>query len=561
MMASGTRSVSSHNLSFFFNISMIIFVLMSITVIESPLAVMPIGNEIPLKLQTDNRYVSAGSAAILTFTFSGIDEIVGRTFVLEYGDVSLQFFLAVTPDDSGSQIRKATSGLPIDYWMAWFAEDMMRNYYLNRDFDCVVDTGADTIALTAKEVGTDYSVTIDFNNVANLVITEVAGVDPVARENYELVCMTEILDGSIWRRLAEDRLAPDSNNQVILYFQDLLAPEIEAEHTWPEVPATYHALRSNHIKQYTIYYAERYDNVVRRLTSYSNVVYAILGAFDYKMVAALNGQDYSYLDFIITYKSFLTWQPASKTINLTQPEKLFFLVFNDISSAVVHIRVYYTDGTDSGDQELETISSVDQYTVYELMVGYSQIDFSKWIEKAILKYEIWLEDNAGNVQSQTREFILETKTFRHERIFLFRNSFGAMDTFRATGRKTQRNEYERMVIESNHEGFSIQDQYLALERSVFTVNTGWLTFAQRNWLRELLLSREVYEIIGDYKFPIIIQDEKRDFMDDDNYLYSLEINYKYAFKDPAFSGDYISTPLLAENLEILLNENGEPLFA
>src|SRR5665254_16221 len=70
----------------------------------------------------------------------------------------------------------------------------------------------------------------------------------------------------------------------------------------------------------------------------------------------------------------------------------------------------------------------------------------------------------------------------------------------------------------------LQEQYLVLERSVFTINSGWLTFAQRNWLRELLLSREVYEVIGDYKFPIIIQDEKEDLRDDDNYLYSLEIN-------------------------------------
>lgn len=534
---------------------------MSITVTKTPSVISPIGNELLLQLQTDNRYSTLGSAASVTFSFTGIDTIVGRTFVLAYGELTLQFYLAVSPDDSGTQIRCATGGMPVDYWMVWFAEDLMRNYYLRRDFDCVVDTGDDTITLTAKESGTDYNVITSFNNIANVAIAEVAGVDPVARENYELMCLVDILNGSTWESLNEDRITPDADGLAEFDLHDLFCPELVAEHTWPEVPETFHAKRSNHIKRYALYYAELYENSVKGLISYPDTVYAILGGFDYKMLAGLNGAEYSLLDFITTYKSFLTWQPTSKTINRTQPEKLYFLVYNAITSIEVHIKVYYTDGTDSGDQELETISPVVQFEVYELMVGYHQIDFSKWSAKDILKYEIWLEDNAGNVQSQTREFILETKTFRHERIFMFRNSFGSFDTFRATGRKTQLNEYEHMIVEKNDVGFSLQEQYQVLERSVFTINSGWITFAQRNWLRELLLSREVYEIIGDYKFPIIIQDEKSDLRDDDNYLHSLEINYRFAFKDPAFTGDYTSMPLLAENLEILLNENGEPLFA
>lgn len=533
---------------------------MALTVITEPNDVMMVGNEIPLKLETDNRYSTAGTKAQLIFTFTGIDTTAGNTFVIAYGDVDLQIWLAASPDESGTQIRAASGGMPIDTWMAAFAEDLFRNYFIRRDWDMAVDNDANTITLTAKESGTDYTVTISFENLSNVALTDVDGVDPVARENFEIMCLTELYDGSEWIKLAEDRLQPDSSEQVTFCLQDLIVPELTAEYTWPEEPETYHALRSNHIKTYRLSHAEVYEDIVRRLSSASSYR-AMLGAFDYKMIAALNGADYSVTDFITTYKSFLTWQPTTKKINQTQPEKLYFLVYNDIISMELHIKVYFTDGTDSGDQELETIAGVNQYEVYELMIGYSQIDFTKISAKIVDYYEIWLEDGTGTVQSEVRTYQVDTKTYRNERIFLFRNSFGGFDTFRATGRKTQVNEYERLILDKNDEGFSLQEQYQILERSVFTCSTGWITLAQRNWLRELLLSKEAYEIINGYKFPILITDEKREFRDDENYLYSLEINYRYAFKDPAFAGDYTQQPLLAENLNILLSEDGEPLYA
>lgn len=533
---------------------------MSITVISAPTDVMQVGNEIKLKLETNNRFSTAGSKAQIVITFSNINTIAGRTFTLAYGDLSLQFWAAAAPDESGTQFRTASPGQPQDTWMANVAEDLARNYFLKADWDMVTDNVGNTITLTAKESGTDYSATSSFNNVTGVAISTVAGTDQVARDNFEILCITELFDGSEWIKLAEDRLSPDESNQVEFDLHDLFVPELTAEYTWPEEKETYHALRDKHIKIYRYTFAEIYDDVIHRLSSASSAR-VMLGAFDYKMIAALNGQDYSVTDFITTYKSFLTWQPISKKINRTQPEKLYFLVYNDLAAIELHLKVYFTDGTNSGDQELVTIPAVNQYQVYEFMIGYGQIDFSKISEKTVSYYEIWVEDNAGNVQSEVRTFVVDTRSYRNERIFLFQNSFGGFDTLRCTGRKTQNNEYERLILEKNDEGFSLQEQYQVLERSVFTVNTGWIKLPQRNWLRQLLVSPEVYEIINGYKFPVILTDEKRDFRDDEEYKYALEFNYRYAFKDPAFTGDYTRMPLLAENLEILLNEDGTPLYA
>lgn len=532
---------------------------MSITVIQAPLAVMPIGNEIPLKLQTDNRYSSAGSGASVTLTFSDIETIAGRTFTLSYGDVSLQFYLAIAPDESGNQIRCASVGMPVEYWITWFAEDLMRNYYLQRDFTSAVDAGAGTIILTAKETGTAYNATLSFNNITGLDLTKTDGTDPVARENFELLCITEVEDGTTWRKLSEDRLTPDPAEQATFYLQDLMVPELTAEFTWPEVAGEYKALRPNHIKRYRLSNAELYDDSPRRL-SLPAIYRAILGGFDYKMIAGLNGSTWGFLDYIISYKSFLTWQPRTKTINRTQPEKLYFINYNNVGSLELHIDVTFTDGTSSGSQELVTINPTSQYQVYELMVGYSQIDFTKISAKTVKSYQIWLEDNAGNAQSERVTYVLDTKNYRHERIFLFKNSFEAFETFRATGRKTHQNEIERMMLEKNDKDINLAQVYLAFEQQTFTINSGWISRETKDWLRELFFSRKVYEILNGYKFPIVITNEKNELFDDDTYLFDVKLEYKYNFKDKYFSGEPAIRALLAETGDILQSEDGQSLI-
>jgi len=76
----------------------------------------------------------------------------------------------------------------------------------------------------------------------------------------------------------------------------------------------------------------------------------------------------------------------------------------------------------------------------------------------------------------------------------------------------------------------------------------------------MLLSEEVYAIIGDLKFPILIQNDEMDNFNDLETVYDLDIVYKYAFKNPKYSGQVNIIPLLAENLNILLSEDGKTLF-
>jgi hypothetical protein len=156
---------------------------------------------------------------------------------------------------------------------------------------------------------------------------------------------------------------------------------------------------------------------------------------------------------------------------------------------------------------------------------------------------------------------MEFRPQQFSRTFIFRNSFGAYDVFRATGRKKHINKYERMILERNLSEFTLAQQYQILESESFMVSSGYISKTTKNWLRELMLSEEVFEILGDYKFPILIQNEEVDNIDDLETIYDIDILYKYAFKNPKYSELSNTMPLLAENLNILLNEDGNALFA
>ena len=76
-----------------------------------------------------------------------------------------------------------------------------------------------------------------------------------------------------------------------------------------------------------------------------------------------------------------------------------------------------------------------------------------------------------------------------------------------------------------------------------------------------MLSEEVFEILGDYKFPILIQNEEVDNIDDLETIYEVDIFYKYAFKNPKYSELSNTMPLFAENLNAFCSMKMETFYS
>ncbi|HNQ82476.1 MAG TPA: hypothetical protein PKM34_02465 [Bacteroidales bacterium] len=534
---------------------------MALSVVKNLETICPVDNPKVVTIGTDNQFSTVGVKAVLSLLFTTVDETLGHLIMLRWNGITKAFALAASPDNSGLHIHVGLPSYQLWDWVALLCEDLSNNYYLSRDFDLVAS--GPYITITAKADGEEFTLEYldDIEPVTGLSAdpAPVSGVTPVLRDFYSIILQVKPHNSDVL--LGQDMVTPDVNGHSSFDIHDLLCDYLTPEFAWPHEAGYTHVPRLKFLKKFRVQYAETYDRHVYKLNTLPGDHYAVLGGFDYKILAALNGIAYSYLDFITTFKAFLTWQPAIKPINKTQREKLFYLVFNDISNVVSFIKIYFTDGTTSSNTQIASFHAA-QYDVIEFFTDYISLDIAgKEGQKTALKYDFWLQDESNNIISQVRTYEIEFRRQPFSRILIFRNSFGAYDIFRATGRKKHVNNYERMILERNSSEYTLAQQYQILESESFQVSSGFISRSMKNWLRELMLSEEVFEIIGDYRFPILIQNEQVENIDDQETIYEVDIKYKYAFKNPKYSELSNTMPLLAENLNALLNEDGNFLFA
>jgi hypothetical protein len=531
---------------------------MTLTVTKNLDTVCPVDNPMTFTIGTDNHLSVHGVKASETMIFS-VADTSNKNLSISWGEISLHFYTCESPDESGLQLHRAAIGQSASIWVLILAEDLLKNYYVSRDFRVSV-VESDKIQLTAKSEGSGYTLSIS-SSITGFSLTSpgVDGADPVLRDFYGI--MARVLDATGSTIIGEDLVAPDPFGKSSFDIHDLLCDFLTPEFTWPQPAGELCRRRDKFVREFIVRYAETYDRSVKKLTALSGNHHAILGGFDYKMLAALNGSAYSMMDFIVSFKAFLTWSPTTKLISKTQREKLFYLVFDNIKVINSFVKINFTDGTSSAKTLIGT-HAVDQYKVYEFFTGYEALGIASLLGgKTALKYEFWLEDDSLIVKSQVRTYEIDFRTYPYERTFIFRNSFGSYEMFRATGRKKHVNKYERMVLERNVSETAVTELYQVLESETFHVNTGYISRATKNWLREMMLSEDVREIIGDYVFPILIQNQEVENYDDLETIYDLDISYKYAFKNPKYSDQVNLLPLLAENLNALLSEDGQTLFS
>jgi hypothetical protein len=118
-------------------------------------AVVLCGNRIPLKFQASTNLIdSAGIKAEVILTWSAV-ALADEYFDLLLNGETVRFTCKAAPDNSGVQFHDNTLSATLNNWVALLAADLRKNYLIARYYDVVVLTN--TITITAKEEGTDYS--------------------------------------------------------------------------------------------------------------------------------------------------------------------------------------------------------------------------------------------------------------------------------------------------------------------------------------------------------------------------------------------------------------------
>ena len=181
--------------------------------------------------------------------------------------------------------------------------------------------------------------------------------------------------------------------------------------------------------------------------------------------------------------NFLTWQPQVKAVTYYSPE---FLTYYAAEACAVKCKAYLWNGTGYTESEI-TLAHLTEGYVYTIPVQYAII--AKALnQKTPSYYDVWVEKEGGDRLTYVQRYYASDMKSEEEEWFLFENSLGGVDCFRAYGNSENTAEHTHNVAEIEDDS----EEYRVDTTRKFKKNTGYLDGKERLWLLDFFPSLGKY---------------------------------------------------------------------
>jgi hypothetical protein len=513
-------------------------------------------NPVIVRLRTDNDVITQGSKAKVVLYFGQVIYTgTGYQFSLTFGGNTYTFTMAVSPDTSGLQFPRAAATDNNLTWMSKITDSLYANFYISELYN--ISYTYNQITITAKAAGSEYNISGNNISVAGMSINPYPATDQVERKFFKVFLQVS-MDGNV---IGEDIKPVDAAKIAEFDISEYLKANVQNTFSFPEISQHRMIKRAGCCKDYMLRWCEFYveNNVpaMHGLTTY-NTLKAITGGLSSKTQALYNKNNTSWYSQLTMNHKFLTWHPGNKKTAVYDIQKLYYMVHTYLPGNICSDNLYLYAGLNYSLNGVNYTSVIfkepifaAKHDVIEICCGYSKLGLD--VNAAALpsgslvtSYDVFLKDNAGSVVSEVFNFILDTDYYEFYRQFIFRNSFGMYETVRFTGVKEINTSYENSVNDyMRMPGFTERDpdskKFASTEKAKHVINTGYITAEELDWMRELFLSKEVYEIQDDLLYPVIITGDSALVSRDDNTLHNHQIEYEYACNEYHYSkGDVLN---------------------
>jgi hypothetical protein len=506
-----------------------------ITIQQTPDLVALAGSRQAWRMHTNKLFSNAGTVSVREMTLTAYTS-AGQKFKLAWGNQEIEFVCAASPDDSGRQFAAVSSGGFGAVATSIFAA-LATNYYVTKDF-VVTNPSAGKVRIEARQPGTAWSLTIT-NGSPGITFTQTgqAGVNPVANPNFRIVLQV-MLAGN---QLAEESLTSFANSIAEADVAELLLPEFDMQFDFPETSSAI-KLRSGMCLAYFLRYAEAFGDplAVFKLAE-SPARYLLNGGLSREMEALYNQTPAQWWADWALSKRFLTLAPIRKRVGPLATEKLYFLNVFKYQELRLRKKLVNFDLSEN-DTTVDSLTITDGVRVYEINCSMSAL-MPLSHQEDVKEIHVWLEDENGDTITEVRQFIIDQRAQAQSRSFIFLNSLGAYETLHCTGEfdtaaRLETTEAERILPQ----GFTRRQRetlgYNINEVLKVKANSGYqFTQAHQDWLRDFLLSREVFEIAGTRLLPVNIDADEHHIRRDNEGLLSLEFTYSPAYRNQFYGLD------------------------
>jgi len=245
----------------------------------------------------------------------------------------------------------------------------------------------------------------------------------------------------------------------------------------------------------------------------------------------------SYADTVLNFfNRFLTWQPEKKILT-TENDLLFFLYKETSQNCKIKFNLYFND--DSTQTVYSEVFTLTQYEAYKINSSFLQNNFSTYetLTKKVISYDCSIVTSAGVELISKRTYSINRDYYFNINQLFYKNSLGAFDLIYFKGVSEIENEFETQKGSFN----DIAKTFLSKYSENKIVNSGWFSFSfllpkkAKTYIIELVKSLEIYELLSNRIIPIIIFTNKFTINESDKFLYSIELEYKYASDEVYYS--------------------------
>jgi len=299
-------------------------------------------------------------------------------------------------------------------------------------------------------------------------------------------------------------------------------------------------LRPGLIREYKLKIQEIYTSAGQEMvtTSWLEQRFVLRGKIPDWRKQAFYAQYGSFLEWINSTHSFLTFSPKTLVTAKEQVQKLGLLVYWSTQAGErlnLKIEVVFTDSTTANFISSQQSAVITRYAVVEFAVGYSVLNLGDWSVanhpgKTIAQYSVTAMSGSTAV-SETRTYLLDCRSHIGNHQFIFANSAGYYDTFLATGETELNSKFEYDIVKDmslNLSAYPQKFQFQVTSDHIHTCRSGFFDAGMAEYLSEFFESFERYEIIGSSLVPVVLFNTKILRKRDNENLFSVEFEYMHA---------------------------------
>ncbi|MEM7550892.1 MAG: hypothetical protein AAF363_14510, partial [Bacteroidota bacterium] len=292
--------------------------------------------------------------------------------------------------------------------------------------------------------------------------------------------------------------------------------------------------------RYKNFYGDVFNDLIEPSSlSESGLFLAVYGGLSKR---AYPDVDY-FGDVLPNQKKFMSWKSTSRRVDREQEDYLqFFLYATGISSIRLKADVTFTDDSTTSTPILKRLDGVGRGDLIlvpagPIHSGINSIDASKIVKS----YVLTLTDQSSNAISEPISYELISHKPPRTRYFMFLNSVGAYEIFRATGVFEESFVSDKEEIQKflGHDYDALDGEFEAYNmssRKQFSGSTGFLLDAEEaRVLSDLFLSPRVYALEGAKRVPIVVSGRETRIRVDKEYQYYVRFGYSEGYVERRFT--------------------------